>query len=107
MTAYEPNPEQIKKLLALTAGQFRTARLAVRIYSEALGCEIYLVSEPALAGEVDGPAYTPDEIIALAAIQDSLKPHYNERLKKIHDAKGIFGGLIVGPTEADRSGADA
>ncbi len=107
MTAYEPNPEQIKKLLSLTSGQFREARLAVRIFSEALDCEIFLVSEPELAREVDGPAYTPDEIGALAVIKDSLKPHYNERLKKIHDAKGIFGGIVVGPIEGDERGADA
>ncbi len=99
MIAYEPSPEQIQKLLSLTSGQFRQARLAVRIFSEALDCEIFLVSEPALAREVDGLAYTPDEIGALAAIRDSLKPHYNERLKKIHDAKGIFGGMIVKPID--------
>lgn len=95
MTVYEPNADQLKELLALTEVKFRSSRLAIKIFSEFLESEIYLVSDPSLASEVDGVAYTPEEVKALMKIHGSREPHYKERLQKIHDAKRIFDGKII------------
>lgn len=95
MTVYEPDPDQLKKLLILSQDEFGKARLAIKVYSELLDCDIYLVSHPSLADKVDGIAYLPEEIQKLCEIRDSLKPHYEERLRKIHEAKKIFKGKIV------------
>jgi hypothetical protein len=94
MTVYEPDPKQLKELLSMTTAQFCASRLVIKIYSELLDAEIYLVSDADLAREVEGAAYTAKEIDALGKIRDSLKPHYRERLQKIHEAKKIFGGTV-------------
>ncbi|MEK6775702.1 MAG: hypothetical protein AABY87_02325 [bacterium] len=95
MTVSDPNPEQFKALLSLTEDQFREQRIAVKIFSQVLGTEIYLISHPSLKDKVDGVAYLPEEIAELMKIRDALKPHYEERLRKIHDAKKIYGGKII------------
>jgi hypothetical protein len=71
MTVYEPNADQLKELLALTEVKFRSSRLAIKIFSEFLESEIYLVSDPSLASEVDGVAYTPEEVKALGTFRKS------------------------------------
>lgn len=95
MTVYEPDPEALKKLLSLSYEEFCNARLVLKIFSEILETEIYLVSHPSLAEHAEGDVYTPDEILGLAKIRDTLKPHYDERLRKIHHAKKIFEGKIL------------
>lgn len=95
MTVYEPDEKKLKEILSLTYGQFSHTRLAVKIFSEFLGSEIYLISDPTLADQVEGVAYTPDEITKLMHLLNRLKPHYKERLQKLHDAKKIFQGKIV------------
>jgi len=101
MTVYEPSPEQIKALLSLTEEQFREQRLAVKIFSRVLGAEIYLISHPSMEDKVDGVAYLPEEIAELMKIRDALKPHYEENLQKIHNAKKIFKGKIVNEEAGD------
>ena len=99
MKVYEPDGEQLKKLLLITEGEFRSARMAIRIFSKFLESEIYLISDPALAAQVDGVAYTPDEVSQLTKVHGAREPHYKERLQKIHDAKRIFKGRITPPDQ--------
>ncbi len=100
MNSYEPDPDQVQKLLLMTAEQFASAGLVVKIYSELLKSEVFLISDPALAKEVEGVTYTPEEIEVLAKIRYTLKPHYRERLQKIHEAKKAFDGTLL-PREMD------
>lgn len=104
MITYEPDANQLKKLLSLTQGEFRAARMVVKLYSEVLDTDIYLISDSSLAGQVDGVVYTAEEIAGLMKIRDALKPHYQERLRKIHDAKRIFGGKIVADSTGSTDG---
>ncbi len=97
MKTYEPDPDQLQTLLSMTTEQFISSRLAVKIYSELLETEIFLVSDAALAGEVEGVAYTAQEVETLSKIRYDLKPHYRERLRKIHQAKKTFHGILLGP----------
>ena len=101
MTVYDPSPEQLKALLSLTEEQFREQRIAVKIFSQILGAEIYLISHPSLMDKVDGVSYLPEEIAELIKIRDALKPHYEERLQKIHNAKRIYGGKIISGESGD------
>jgi hypothetical protein len=95
MTVYEPDPDQLKKLLSLTYEEFCRTRCVVKIYSQVLETEILLASDPTLIDPSEGIVYSPGEIAELSRIRNSLNPHYEERLKKIHNAKAIFGGGIV------------
>ncbi len=95
MIVYNPDEEQLERLCSLSSTEFRAFRLVIRIRSELLGTEIYLVSDPSLAKEVHGVVYTPEEIGELMKIRRALKLHYPERLRKIHDTKRIFKGRIV------------
>ncbi|NOY52168.1 MAG: hypothetical protein GXP58_00940 [Deltaproteobacteria bacterium] len=97
MKTYEPDPDQLQKLLSMTTEQFSCSRLAVKIYSDLLETEIFLISDPTLASKVEGVAYTTNEVDVLAKIRYDLKPHYRERLRKIHQTKKTFHGILLAP----------
>jgi len=100
MNTYEPDPDQIQQLLLMTTERFRSSGLVVKIYSELLETELFLISDAALAKEVEGVTYTPEEVEVLAKIRYALKPHYRECLQKIHEAKKAFDGTLL-PCEND------
>jgi len=97
MNTYEPDPDQVQRLLQMTADEFSSAGLAIKIYSELLKSEVFLISDPSLAKKVEGVTYTLEEVSALAKIRYALKPHYRGRLQKIHEAKKALNGTLLPP----------
>ena len=85
----------IDQTLSMRLSQFAYRNLAVKIYSEILGCELWLCSNVEMASQVkqDDPeaiTYTIDEMREL--IRRNPTP---EDLKLIHNVKSIFEGSKI------------
>lgn|GEM_PF-1784961 len=80
-----------KKVEQLRLSEFERRDLAVEIYSEVLGCTVWLCSNKEMASQVkrDDPeaCYTTHELRELVKLN-----LHSEDLKKIHDAKRVFPG---------------
>lgn len=94
--------EQISQMLL---EQFAKRNMALEIYSEILGCELWLCSNEKMANQIknDDPnaiIYTVDEIMNLI----KLKPN-PEELRRIHDVKeGFKNSKIIESNSTGKEG---
>lgn len=85
-------------LPGIKLSEFERRDIAVEIYSEFLGCALWLCSNAKMAAQIrndapDAVTYTVSEIRQLISLNHSL-----EGLKKIHDAKIVFPDSVVKET---------
>jgi len=88
-------PLTVENLPTITFGEFARRNIAVEIYSEFLGSNLWLCSNSEMATQLmnDAPAqvcYTLDEIKNLLTLNPSP-----DCIKKIHEAKTSFAGSII------------
>ena len=84
-----------KEVEKLKLSEFERRDIAVEIYSEVLGCTVWLCSNQEMAAQVkkDDPeaiTYTTHELRELVKLNPG-----SEDLKKIHDAKRVFPGSTL------------
>lgn len=85
----------LDQILGMRLSELSRRNIALRIYSEVLGCEIWLCSSEEMAAQIkeDDPGsvtYTVDELRKLY----SLKPS-PEDLRGIYNAKTVFPGSKI------------
>ena len=105
--AGEPSSEVKGRVAAMPLDEFATAGLTVRVWSNVLGCEVLFVSDNVPAAELEGtdlPIYRTDELRKLVL----LRPRPRD-LRRIHDVKNIFDGVIadVRPRDNDSDRREA
>ena len=86
----EETPLTVESIPSITLAEFARRDIAVEIYSEYLGSNLWLCSNNEMAEQIkrDAPeqvCYTLDEIRSLLTLNPSP-----ESLKKIHEAKLVF-----------------
>lgn len=91
----EETPTTLENIPGITLAEFARRNMAVEIYSELLGCNIWLCSNKEMAAQVkkDDPetvTYTTHELRELVKLNPDP-----EGLKKIHDAKRVFPGSTL------------
>lgn len=79
----------------LTLSQLAKRNMAIEIYSEILGCEIWVCSNEKIETQVkeDDPeavCYTASEMIKLLRLNPTP-----EDIKRIHEAKSVFNGSRI------------
>jgi hypothetical protein len=84
-----------ERILGLRLPELAKRNIALKIYSEVLGCEVWLSSNEQMASPVKGDdpvavTYTVDELRNLYKLQPSP-----EELRAIHDTKDIFEGSEI------------
>lgn len=86
-------------LPGIKLSEFERRDIAVEIYSEVLGCELWLCSNKYIAAQIreDAPGavcYTVKELRHLLGLNPSP-----ESLKTIHEAKAVFPGSTIEETD--------
>lgn len=89
----------IEGISKMTLLELSKRDMAIEIYSEILGCNIWLCNDEEMASQIkrDDPraiTYTVDEIRRLLSLKVSP-----EEIKRIHDAKSVFEGSKIVDSE--------
>ena len=86
----QDKPVGIEQILGMRLSQFAKRSIAIQIYSEILGCELWLCSNEEMASQIkqDDPEaviYTIAELKQLVMLNPDP-----ESLKSIHNTKAVF-----------------